>query len=86
MGYRCISIGDYYEAAKRKCAQSGGHLATLAELRIARENGKRANNSGYYWVAEERGAEYAYLVYNAAVHDSIYKDYAAGQVMCIGGE
>lgn len=39
----CIENGDYYEAAKRKCAQSGGHLASLAELSIARTNGKMIN-------------------------------------------
>ena len=47
----CIANGDYYEAAKRKCAQYGGHLASLAELEIARANGKMA--SGWLWASEE---------------------------------
>ena len=52
ISWGCINNGDYYEATKRKCAEQGAHLANIAELNIAYENGKLTGN-GYYFASEE---------------------------------
>ena len=79
----CLNSGDYYEAAKRKCQSSGGHLATLAELSIARANGKMA--SGWFWASEESGSNNSYNMYSNGVLDNgYYKSIQNGQVICVG--
>ena len=80
--YNCTSYGDYYEAAKRKCAQSGGRLAKLAELQILYNNG--IFSDGWYWAAEERNTNNVYIIHsngNVAHYD---KNSTRGQVICLG--
>ena len=78
----CINNGDYYEAAKRRCQNSGGHLANLAELEIARQNGKL--KTGQFWASEELTSYYAFSfntegkVYNRSKYESIWR------VICVG--
>ena len=83
----CISNGDYYEAAKRKCAQSGGHLATLAELKIARVNGKMSD--GWFWASEEVTSSFTYHMSSNGNVNGYYtrrKNNNSGQVICVGNE
>ena len=79
----CISNGDYYEAAKRKCQSSGGHLPTLAELKIAKNNGKF--NGGWFWASEENSSAEAYLTFmsgNTIVNNAT-KGYTDTYVICV---
>ena len=78
----CIANGDYYEAAKRKCSQSGGHLASLAELEIARANGKMT--SGWFWPSEESDSYYSYVMTSNGNVRYDTKGSRDGQVICVG--
>ena len=78
----CLTIGDYYEAARQKCENSGGRLANLAELRIAYENGVLPY--GRIWATEDSATNNAYMLNsNGNVHTGA-KSFATSQVMCIG--
>ena len=79
----CVVIGDYYEAAKRKCQNLGGHLASLAELKIANGNGK-FNTGGWYWASEEQDASNAYYMNSGGNTSSALKLYTDGQTICVG--
>ena len=80
----CISNDDYYEAAKRKCIQSGGHLATLAELEIARINEKLTNDSAAFWSSEESTSYYAYYMRGTGFVNHLHKPTANAKFICIG--
>ena len=78
--------GDYYEAAKSKCSQSGGHLANLAELKVAKSAGKLPAN--WYLAYEETGSNTAFVIHSTAgnVNPSVRKSggISSAQVICIG--
>ena len=78
----CVSRGDYYEAAKRRCQNSGGHLANLAELEIARQNGKLKNGS--FWAAEEQYWHYSYVMKSDGNVYGDAKHHLTAQVICAG--
>ena len=78
----CTANGDYYEAAKRKCEAQGAHLATLAELSIARANGKMA--SGWFWASEEDNSGSSYAMNSSGNVNYSTKYLPNGQVLCVG--
>ena len=78
----CNSEGDYYEAAKRKCQSSGGHLATLAELEIARTNGKIT--SVWFFASEELNSSNMYTMNRFGSVSSTNKGNTSGHVLCVG--
>ena len=84
--YNCVNSGDYYEAAKRKCAQAGGHLATLAELKIAKNTGIMQPGGGFYFASEET-LSYASCTmtgYGAVYLNNYHKSNSHGNVICVG--
>ena len=80
----CSSNGDYYEAAKIKCEESGGHLANLAELKIAYNNGLTNNSENWVWASEEKAANNSYCMTKDGKLYTCYKNFNDRQLICIG--
>ena len=73
----CRSKGDFYNLAKTQCEQSGGRLATAAELKAM------GKTSGYFWASEEYYSGTAYALYYGDVGGSD-KDLSGTQAVCVG--
>ena len=80
----CLDNGDYYEAAKRRCDKNGGHLASLAELEIARNSGKISSDN-WYWASEEPYSSGGYILNGSTDNVSICLKYGKAQkFLCVG--
>ena len=74
---------DYYQASIRKCEKLGGHLATLAELKIAYNNGKL---SGSVFPASEENyiGGLCVLSGNTGSSSYSYKNMQNHHIICVG--
>lgn len=86
----CSTFGDYWNAAKKKCEDSGSHLANLAELRAV-ENDidcKTGYGQGDYWAAEAStlkvGAWHYCCKYQSPYNDYHSPYYKTYEVVCVG--
>lgn len=79
----CMENGDYYEAAKIKCEKSGGHLANLAELKIAYDNGFITSTENWAWASEERSDKNSYCLTKTGSSYTCLKNYNDRQLFCI---
>ena len=86
----CRTNGDYYEASKLKCEKLGGRLATLAELKIAKQEGIFVNGGpgAWFWASEEQGGSTAYTLSRSGDNagNGSYKDQSNGLIICVGNE
>ena len=77
----CTKNGDAYEAAKLKCEEAGGRLGNLAELEIARLNGKLT--PGWIYASEDKSSVTSYGTTSKGNVRDIHKSNGA-QIFCIG--
>ena len=86
----CRTNGDYYEASKLKCEKLGGRLATVAELKIAKQEGTFVNGGpgAWFWALEEQGGFTAYTLSrsNDNADNGSFKDQSSGLIICVGNE
>ena len=69
--------GDYYNAAKRYCESSGGHLPTVGEL----ISGGYIN--GYFWASVEYNHNHIYYLYNGDAYNDMGESVDL-DVVCVG--
>ena len=84
---RCLSYGDYYELAKRKCEAQGSRMANIAELQaLANKGYLTSDNYNIFRAYEEvNGTDPgSYTVTHDGIVSGAPKDHPAYQSVCIG--
>ena len=80
-----ITNMNQYEATKRKCEAQGAHLASLAELEIARSKNKLGNNS-IFWSSEQPNSSQIYYLRSSGSASWNWTGSATAnyKVICVG--